>query len=235
MINPLTIENQILTALDSEGSDRYPWNSTVRDAVNYAIDYVTLLFDKALADDKISEESLREISWIDRVFINGDSSSFDVYQLTDLHSIVSIYPEYSTVNGVSILGGRSAKRLTAEEWGSRLRNCFMAGNDLMNIAELRDYAYLSPLLSNINGYGESYVAISPKLPNGQAISVVYLKTPNKMVEETSDIELDIPFPTSVSDMIVQKALTFIGQKEAGTASTYEISSREIQGLTLLMT
>jgi hypothetical protein len=232
MIKPVDVNNKIQTALDADDSGRYPWER-VRDAVNYGIDFLMLLFDQALAEDKISEESLRDVT-VTATLTSDAYSRVDISSL-DLWSILAVFPKSTDLATPSVPGSavsslidtKSAKRLTIEEWGQRKRNCFMAGNNIMCVEELKDYGYLSPV--------DDYVYVSPDLVSGDNVGIVYLKNPTKMENSDVALESDIEFPVSVEDILVQKALTFIGMREAGEQLTYSLSSAELQQLVTVMT
>lgn len=218
MIVPADIELIIKAATDTEDSDRHSWNTDIREAVNYAINYIVALYTKALADNKISEESLSEL--YKTVSATLTSNSY-VTVPSDLWSVIAVY-----VGGYTIKDGKAAKRTTIEEWSKIDRNVFASGNDLMCVDELVEYAYLSPILGVIN--------IKPLSP-GKNCTIVYIKKPTLMSQTTSAAESDIEFPVSITDLLVQKALTFLGMKEAGEIATYTVSSREVEQLVTLTT
>ncbi len=221
MISATTVESRIKSALDDDGTGRYSWEHGIREAVNNSIDYVILVFNAALGMDKLSEESLREISVVESITVS-DSTLVLSDLANDVWSILAIYP---SMNGDS-LGGISAYRASVEEWGSRTRNYFAAGYDTGT--ELTDYAYLAPMT-----YGsDTKIPIAPTVTD---IGVVYLKYPTKMTETTAAAESSIEFPKAVTNILVEKALAFLGQKENTEASTYVISEKEVQDLITLMT
>ena len=223
MISASTVESRILKALDANTDDpngRYEWASGIRDAVNYAIDFTMLVFDSAIAAKKISELTL-----IDLMKKTGLASASSIIDLSsvNLWSVLSFHPVGSTGLGANkiLLGLRTTFRLTTEETSNTSRNCFVPGNSYQT-GEMLDYAH-----SYIDN---SRVKIYPELTDGTVVGVVYLKNPDYMDQPTAVLESSIEFPQSVTNLIVEKALEFIGKKEAGEQLTYTISEKEVSKL-----
>ena len=100
----LTITSQLASALDAENSQRYTDNEDFIPAINYAIDYVTIAFNSIFSQKKLSEEVLKELTYV-KVWQASLLSrvAFDSVKVgMDLWSILAIYPKCSTTTSFHI-------------------------------------------------------------------------------------------------------------------------------------
>lgn len=250
MITVQTIVDRCLFALDAEGSDRYLFEQDFKPAINSSIEWLVAVFNKVFADKKLSEENLRELirtkiflaSGFSRVNLEKDAVGDSIWSIMRVVPNPEVSPEYSPeVNGCDkksklledllyVKGNHSAKRLTLEEWEENNKNIFEAGNEISIDESLLTYAYL-----NIGDYSSTKysngkeIEIRPDVSK-KLIGITYLKYPNIV----SDISDNLPFPESMTDIIYQKALNFISYKQGDQTNLYNVTSRDVQILTQLM-
>ena len=84
------------SALDAEGFERYLFDNDYRPAINYAMEWIVSVFNKAFAENKLSEESMRELVFA-KVFITSAHSRINLNDLNSINnevwSILAVYPE----------------------------------------------------------------------------------------------------------------------------------------------
>jgi len=255
MIQAQEIVTRVLAELDAEGSDRYDWELDFRPAINNTKEWLVAMYNKLFADNKLTEESLRELTWTGMWKLSNKSRF--AFNTTDvgrhLWSIVAIYPkaEYITKSGAAVLTDEdygqydaeraftrskySAKRVTAEERQQAYINPFAAGSDVFVCEDLLTYAYV-----NFQDYhGEVYdpdggtiqaeVELIPALDN-EYVAMTYLSYPEDVVDITDTIR----FPDAMSNLFVQKVANMIAIKEdAQELRAY--TEQELNQLVQLMT
>lgn len=250
MIQVQTIIDRCNALLDSEGSDRYTWEQDFQYAIPAAVDHVISIYNKVYSRNKLSEEALRELTYV-KVF-QASAYSRIAFDATDIGhkiwTIFAVYPKCTTtpsftvslipvesayLSNYSFLDSDfSAKRITGEQWAMRNRNKFIAGSSLMTCDELKEYAYLNPA-DYTGGYNltndKFEITISPSVA-GEAVAVRYAKYPTVPTATTSNIEL----PSELLNLIVDLTMRFIGVKQ-GEYKTYEVTNAEINQLVNLMT
>jgi hypothetical protein len=246
-----TIEKLLISSLDAEGSQRYLPDTDFIPAINYAIDYVTLAFNSIFAEKKLSEEVLKELTFV-KVWMASTHSriAFDSTLVgMDLWSILAVYPKCKTTHPFIYTpptvsqesnylplesytdGDYSAKRLTLEEWTERNHNVFSAGYN-SNCPDLVQYGWV-----NFANYTGGYTLVNNKLeievaPNvsGERVAIAFLKKPNKIALITDSIE----FPDTLLTVIVNCCLRFISVKQGGKVSLFEVSELEKKNLISLL-
>lgn len=244
---------RISSALDAEGSDRYRFDRDYKHAINFAVEYLVSVFNFAFAQNKLTEENLRELvrtriwqtSKYSRIYFNPTDTGGEIW------SIIRVSPEpvldpqitpiVNTNTGNSIYvpdvlfvrSEYSANRLTAEEWNAGTKNVFMAGNtELNNPSFDKSYAYQNFIVSkpgNIPANSTPEIEIRPYLDN-QLVAVTYLAYPNPITLETDQIM----FPKSLTNFMVDKSLNFISLKQGDGTNLYTVTEREIAALVNLM-
>lgn len=243
--------------LDSEGSERYIWDRDYKYALTAANNYLVSIFNEAFASNKLSEESLKELTFC-RVWQLSNFSRF-AFDSTDvgnsLWTILAIYPKITYIDAGVVKAqtatplytptseslyldklsfrdsNYSCKRLTAEEWAMRNRNMFMAGSELITCDDLKEYAYID-YANYTNGYSlvndKFEIEISPKI-GGELIAMRYLSIP---VAPTV-IGDSLQFPNSLLNLAVQLVLRFIGIKD-GVLPAYQVAQSEVAQLTKML-
>ena len=238
------------SALDAEGFERYLFDNDFAPAINYAKEWVVAAFNKAFADNKLSEESMRELVKI-RVFITSPYSriNFNPAILGDnIWSVFAVYPEITYSGTLTVpdytkfistfcpnasytSSYKSAKRGTLEEVNQNRRNPFMAGNEVNTCEETRDYLYTFGV-----DYNGSYTSnpteeleIYPAL-NRQPVAIAYLAFP----DDIDDITDTIPFPETLTNLMVNKALEWISYKQGDNTTLKMVSDEDVRTLVSLM-
>ena len=251
-----TIVDRCNSALDAEGSDRYSWDRDFIHAVRYANEWLVSLFNSVFSAKKLSEEVLKDLIRA-RVFQASTHSriAFDSTIIGDsLWSLLAIYPKITTIptsptiptatdesvyrTDVSIgqTGGKSAKRLTWEEWAEKDRSFFISGNiNNSTNTEFVEYAYIN--FSDYSGGGgyslvnnNFEVEIAPSV-SGELVGMVYLKYPTAPTLITDNIE----FPESLTAFVVDVVLNFITYKQGDATNLYGLTERSKSELINLLT
>lgn len=247
-----TLTGQILSKLDAEDSDRYTFAQDISFAINSAQETLVAIFNQAFGQNKLSPESLRELTKV-KVWQTNSYSRF-TYNKSDtghsLWSIIGIYPKPKVNKGVSsspvpdksqskfrpdlsyISSDKSCKRLTLEEWNSNTKNAFMPGNIILS-GELSEYAYLDfadyTSTSYVGNTDKVEIQIRPDVSN-ELIALAYLKYPTPIVSINDVVE----FPESLTTLIVDIALHNIAYKQGDQTTLYIVTDRSINQLVSLM-
>ena len=256
MILVQDIVNQCNALLDAEGSGRYAWANDFLPAITSANQYTISIFNAAFAKNKLSEESLKELTFI-KVWQTSKFSRFAFDSTVVGHSmwtILAIHPKIDAIISGNIVpdgtyplntsaesvympnvsfkdSNFSAKRLTAEEWSQRNTNPFVAGSKLITCPDLIEYGYT--LYTNYTGgYGLLHspfeIEISPDV-SGQLVAMRYLALPNTPTVITDSLQ----YPASLTNLLVDLVMKFIGVKD-GAIPNYSVSQNEINQLTELL-
>lgn len=251
------IVDRCLSLLDAEGSERYTFSEDFIYAIRAANEYVISIFNAAYAENKLSEENLTELTMM-RVWQTSTFSrfAFDSTQVgQEVWSILAVHPKIKSIYQNTIYNpgaltlpaatvesvyrsdisfrdsNYSAKRVTSEEWSKRNINSFVAGSPLITCADLITYGYLDPT-DYTNGYplvnSHFEIEVSPDI-SGELVALRYLKLPVAPTLITDNIE----FPASLTNLITNLTMKFIGVKE-GELPTYHIANAEVQQLTQLL-
>ncbi len=244
--------NLIMSALDAEDSERYTDNADIIPAMNYAQEYVVLAFNNIFAQKKLSEEVLKELTYVKiwRPSIYNRIAFDPTIVGMNLWTIIAVYPKctakyivlpVSTTESVYISDASyissdyTAKRLTLEEWNERKRNVFVAGSDYQTCPDLIQYAWV-----NFANYTGGYILannpfeieISPSVVN-ELVAIAFLKKPPVI----TTIAAVLPFPDTLTTLIVSKALDFISFKQSGGTQhpLFDVSALETKNIIGLLT
>jgi len=249
MILTSDITTKLKALLDAEDSERYTWTQDFKPAIDMGIDYIVSVFNRGFGQNKLSEDSLRELirrrlyvpSIYNRIQFDGGSTN------DKLWTIIGVYPEAvstpvtspgsSTENSLlksSISyesSNYSAKRLTSEEWNESKNNPFIAGNNIATCSDVKTYAYRSA--SDYQGYSaitsNQEIEIRPSV-SGTFVAIEYLRLPVKPTSESSNIEL----PNFLQDFLVDRSLQYISFKEGDGTNLYSVTDRDVQTFINLM-
>jgi len=241
-----TVVTQMNSALDSEGSQRYLFDLDFRPAIHYGMEMIQTALTSVFADTKAPAEALRELINT-RVWQTNDYSRFS-FNPADLNNeklwtILSIHPEALTIEAGTIdpliLGATSkvrldltfkgseysAERLTFEQWNQNSKNIFLPGNTSITGA-LKRYAYLdfsSYVSNNYNPAGTYEVEVRPGVSR-KLVGMRYLKYPvmPALITDT------IPFPDSLTNLIVDSALSFVAKKQGDNSTLLQVSEMDIK-------
>ena len=245
-----TLVTQSQSALDAEGFDRYEWERDFRPAVNYAKDWLVTAFNRVFSQNKLSEEILRELIKAD-VFITSLYSRIAIdYLITGrrVWSIMAVYPEITYAGtlpaqptpsqsvycpSVSYLKSYySAKRKTFEGVNKDRNNPFAHGNEIDECPDTKEYAYVAFANYN-NSYSSVPVWELEILPEyaQKTAAVVYLYYPPEIINITDSV----PFPESLTNLMVAKILDWISFKQGDNTNLKGVSDKDIKELITLMT
>lgn len=148
-------------------------------------------------------------------------------------------PEKSIYRGdmVHISASESAKRLTLEEWNTRAtqQNPFAPGYEGSDMpTNLKEYAYLSPLsykedngvITGDDPYLETNeLEIRPIIANG-LVSLAILRSPTPVSLVTDNIKL----PEGMTNIVYEKALSYVARKQGDQTSIYGVSERDVANI-----
>jgi hypothetical protein len=241
MISALELRQQLAFALDAEGSDHYRDDLDYIPAINGAIKWLTAVISSAYGQDKFSEEFFRDLTNTGVFLTNNNSRvSLNVFP-SEVWTILAVYARpdvevdtslpvpltpdtkqsYYLGNLIHVSSVDNCKRLNIEEWGITKNNPLESGYDGNQICDdLKLYAYL--LNSNL-------IEIRPTIQNGKA-TIFWVKKPTPITTITDDIE----FPSSVFQLLFDKALNYISYKQGDQTNLYSVSSQDIQQLLTLL-
>lgn len=246
------IHDRCLAALDAEDSDRYTFDQDTYPSIQGAVETVVTWFNQAFADNKLTPESLRELTKVGVWQTNAFSRvSFDEAVVgVKLWSVLGIFPEIKTNKGVAaspttnkaeskfrpelsfVESIKSAKRLTFEQWNQNSKNAFMPGNTILQ-GSLKEYAYLDfadyTSTSYVKPNDKFETTIRPDVSN-KLIAIAYLKYPNV----PKNIAGSIDFPTSLTDLITEITLNKISYKQGDQTNLYGVTAQNINRLISLI-
>lgn len=251
MIVTSDLTTRILSALDAEGSDRYRFQRDLVPAINYGIEFLISVFNFAYAQNKLTEENLREVvrqrvwqtSKHSRIYFNPIDTGAEIWTIIRVSPEPILDPQISPLpnpepmnsmfipNVNFIRSEYSATRLTMEEWNDGEKNIFMPGNTSLQNA-FKNYAYQNFINSKHGNVAANIVPeieIRPYLDN-QLVGVTYLVYPTPISAE-SDIIL---FPKVITNLLVDKALSFISRKQGDGTNLYSITKEDISTLVNIM-
>jgi len=249
-INVTTIVEQCQSALDAEGFERYEFNEDYRPAINHAVDWMVAVFNSVFSQNKLSEETLRELIRM-RIFITSTYSRVHFAQADlgeTIWSIVAVYPKPEYVGALVaqpnteisvhcplasyVKSYYSAKRTTLEKVNHDRRNPFAHGNEIDDCEETITYTYIFGV-----DYTGAYqvptvheLEVQRAIPN-EAIAISYLAHPQRVALVTDTI----PFPEALTNMLVNKALDYISWKQGDGTNLKGVTDRDTKELITLMT
>ena len=236
-------------ALDAEGSDHYRDDLDIIPAINASQRWIVSVINAALGRNKFGEEIFRDLTKA-RVFQASDDSrvGLNIFP-NEVWTILAVFPKpvtgntggtASTPSGKNeaiyrgdlyhIRGiGKSADRLSVEQWENNRGNPFAAGYDgAVFCEELQDYAYLDPIDHNWNDDevdSKDEIEIRPAIPQ-ELVTIVYVKKPTPIAALSENIE----FPDEIFQMIFNKALQYIAYKQGDQTNIFSVTNADIQTL-----
>jgi len=250
-ISAQTIVSRMAADLDAEGSDRYTFEQDYKYAINKSIEWCVTAFSRMFADDKFNPEQLRELvkvgiwqaSKFSRVAYNPSDTGSELWSVLGVFPKVTVHPSIIVTNITGpeksrffpnasfIKSDESCERLTLEQWNRNEKNIFLAGNNVMK-NDLASYGYLDFAdysSSSYNNPGTFEITIRPDIPN-ELVGIAYLAYP-KPVSLITDV---IQFPSSMLNIITEKALNFISYKQGDGTNLYAVTDKDTQALTSLL-
>lgn len=250
MISVQTVVDRLKSVLDAEGSDRYTFNEDFKPAINSSVEWLQAVFNKAFADNKLTEENLKDLIRVSvfqtnifsRVYLNQATLGTSVWSILRVNPEPTVYPDGSPLTVTNdnnslyrpdlafVKSKYSAKRLSLEKWDENSENIFEAGNTFMS-NKFKSYAYLNFVNSSSSNYipGGAEIEIRPEIPK-QYVAITYLKYPTPISSITDSIE----FPESLINLVYGKAANFISIKQGDQTSLYSVTTRDVEMLVKLM-
>lgn len=231
-------------ALDAEGSGYYTDAEDFIPAINRAQDFVVAVFNKAFAENKLSEENLRELIDIKLYQLSTSSSlTFTANQLNEVWSITAIYPlprtspaaitplapsassqEYAGTN--HFLGGdKSAKKRTLEDWNDTEGSPFEKGNTIISTGDLVEYAYLPFSSQDVTN-----IIIRPDI-HDEPCAVAFLMYPARVTTSASTV----PLPSVCRNLMSSRALRYIAEKQGDQSTALTVADADVKELIDLLT
>jgi hypothetical protein len=237
----LEIQKRVFAALDSEGSDRYTFDQDIKPNLNSAIEILVTWFNQAFAENKLTPESLREITYVkvwransySRVAFNEAAVGHSMWTLLAVYPKPTVKPTKTTSATITtksqflpdvffVKSDQDAKRLSMEQWNENAQNAFMSGNSTLSGA-LSEYGYLDFADYSSGSYDPGddklEITIRPDIPNG-LVAMSYLKYPT-LVSSVND---SVEFPKSLTELIAEITLNKIAMKQSDNTTLYQISS-----------
>jgi muconolactone delta-isomerase len=243
------IITQTESALDAEGFERYQFVQDYMPAINYAKDWMVSAFNRVFAENKRSEEILRELVRA-RVFVTSEYSRVAINPTDtddELWSVLAVYPKIQymgsiinpTTTGQStycpnasyLRSYKSAKRLTLEQININRRNPFVSGNEVEICDETMEYAYTAFSDYN-NGYETTpawELEIFPSVER-EPVAIVYLAYPQPVTAITDTL----PFPVSLTNLVVTQVLDWISYKQGDNTNLKGVTDQDLNLLMKLM-
>lgn len=252
MIQAQELRNALSHALDAEGSDHYTDTMDYIPAMNAACKWLTSVVNAALGQDKLGEEFFRDISYSGVFMTNNNSRvSLNIFP-SEVWSILAIYVDpqtetdpsipapatpdttqsYYLPNLIHVFSSLDCKRLSLEQWANNAVNPFEHGYDGDQLCnDLKWYAYLNPINYRSSGAMSKMqeIEIRPKSPN-EKVTVFWAKKPGNINAITDTID----FPSSVFQLLFNKALNYISYKQGDNTTIYSVTTQDIQDLVNLL-
>jgi hypothetical protein len=241
MISALELRQQLAFALDAEGSDHYRDDLDYVPAINGAIRWLTAVVSSAYGQDKFSEEFFRDLTNSGVFLTNNNSRVFLNSFPSEVWTVLAVYVKpdvevdaslpvpltpdtkqsYYLSNLIHVSSADDCKRLNLEEWAVTKNNPLEDGYDGNQLCEgLKYYAYM--LSTNM-------IEVRPAVVNGYT-TIFWVKKPTPITTITDNIE----FPSSVFQLLFDKALNYISYKQGDQTNLYSVTSQDIQQLLTLL-
>lgn len=248
MISVQELRDSILHALDAENSDHYRDDQDIIPAINVASKWLTSVVNAAIGQNKIGEEFFRDISYAGVFMMNNNSRlSLNVFP-SEVWSILAIYVDpdvevdpnipapatpdptqsYYLPNLIHVYSSLDCKRLSIEQWANNSVNPFEHGYNGDQICDaLKFYAYLNPINYSASGSTTKMqqIEVRPKSAN-KKVTVFWAKKPSVVASLTDTLD----FPSSVYDLLFNKALNYISYKQGDNTNLYSVTNADIQTL-----
>lgn len=243
-----TIIDRCVADLDAEGSDYYKFDNDFKPAINQAVEWLVTVFNQIFADKKVTPEQLRDLIktkvWqankFSRVSYNPADTGHDLWSIIAVMPLPTLHPNNAItplVNKIqskfmpnkSFVGSLySCDRLTSEEWNINQLNPFIPGNTVLT-GSLKEFAY-----RDWSDYSSStYVnTVAPEIEirpsvSEQYVAIEYIKYPSPITLITDVLE----FPTSMTQIIVEKTLSVIANKQGDQTTLWQINEGDIKRIT----
>lgn len=238
------INDQMLSQLDAESSDRYLFDQDILPSIIYSLEWIQMGLTNLFAQKRFSPEALTELTRT-RVWQTNNFSRFafnpadlngeDYWTLLTVHpkaicspagSILPLANDQSKVRTdlAFVSSQYSATRITYEQAGINKDSPFTPGNNYI-ANKLIQYAVLDASDYTATGYapaGTYEWEVQPAVPKS-LIGVRYLKKPTLPTTINDTIE----FRETAFNLIVDRALTFISVKQGDGTNLNELSERDL--------
>jgi len=249
----------IRAALDAEGSDYYRDDLDLVPAINDAQQYLMSIILPKFGSKKFSAESMRGLVKT-RIFQPSIYSRIYVDSAIDTWGLISVYvnpviaippapfstfipqtvptPDTSIMlpNYIYVSGGKSAQRLTSQEWTSNAGNPFLGGyvprpneTPALNL----NYGYLSHIdnESAINAAIPYEITIRPYITSTTPVAITFASLPTPLTGTGAGQNLD--WNSQFNLLLKMAALKFLSIKQGDKTDLYDISEKDVDALVML--
>lgn len=231
---------------------RYEDTEDLIPAINYGIDWIIGLLNSIMSKNKLSEESVSEILKV-RVFYTNEFSRFrfdEVAVGNKIWSIIAVYPkptiktnpvvhwipptdttQSSATPHSFVKSYYSCARATLEEVSKAHQNPFAAGNEIVMCPDLMEFTY-----TTFADYGVGYsypagssqleIEINRAIPR-EFVALAYIQYP----EPVSLVTDSVMFPQSLTDLMVERTLSYISKKMNDGTNLYGTTAQATATLT----
>lgn len=248
MILASDIISYLKADLDAEGSDRYLFDEDYKPAINRAILWATSVLESVFNTNKQVAEQLVDLkltrvfktSYFSRIGFSEDDLGHEVWNIISVMPNCTTYPTVSSVvtendvnsvyvsNASFVSATHVASRLTEEEWELGQNNEFIDGNNTLSTnTSLKSYAWIEQSDYSSSGYDptiKKQIEIRPTMRG--LVGVRYIKKPELITAEDSQIE----FPASMKTIISDKSLNFISRKQGDGTTEFSVTESDIKNM-----
>lgn len=245
MVTAQQVWDGVLAKLDAQGTDRYLFDLDGVPAINSAVSALTAQIALLYAENKASEESLREMLR-EQVYqtnsygrIRADESagaiwavmaSYCEFTTIPASATVTALPEHQSAVRADVSRnsqGRPVKRYTQEQTAKLMNNSFAAGSEALAANNsLREYGYciIGDLTSSGYPVGGWEIEYYPKSRSATAfVAISVLRTPDPVTVPASTI----PMPSALLDILINKTLEQLAVKQGDNTTLWAVSNQMV--------
>lgn len=260
MINVQDIVSTLESRLDAQGTDYYNFENNYKTAINESVKFIVSLIDRAIEENKITSEVLYTLQESSVIQLSKYSRfTYDDNAVWSIRSINPL-PKTEAIEGVTEVTHENkllsvtrndlvhvyshywCKRLTKEEWELNAQNPFSPGNIVINCSNLEhgsmdnvSFAYLSPYSYGMKvTVGEETIPVKeieirPYIPE-KRVTLFYVKRPEEVTQVTDTINLH----SKLFGFLIEKCLNYIAYEQGDNTNIFQLSQRELQLITSIL-
>lgn len=240
-----------MPSLDAEQNDYYTFDQDYKPAINNAVEWIVTVFNEIFGEKKTIPEQLKELVKVkvwqankySRVSYNPLDTGHELWSILTVMPEPEIHPNNSInplttptvskffANKTFISSKYSAARLSGEQWNINNDNPFIPGNNVLANG-LKQYGYRDFADYSSSSYSSPVsfeIEIRPEIPE-QYVAIEYLKYPTPITAATDYLE----FPSSMIQLISEKALQFISIKQGDQINLWSVTDADVKRITGLL-